>query len=222
MEHGTHREAHRHHDYLPGTGWHWLMPIYDTVHRMAGVAALHRELVDRAELGAGQRVLDVGCGTGNLLVAVRAKYPDVDAVGIDPDERALARARRKLGAGSVRLDRGYAGELPYAEGTFQRVLSTLMFHHLDAAEKDGMLSEVRRVLAPGGLLLLADFAGGVHPAHGWLARWTARSPRLQDNVGDAIPSRMRAAGLVEPVAIGHCRTRIGWVTVFRAAAPPEL
>lgn len=222
MDQGAHGTTHRHRDYLPGTGRHWLMPIYDTVHRVAGIAALHRELVDRAELRAGQRVLDVGCGTGNLLVALRATHPEVDAAGIDPDERALARARRKLGAGSVRLDRGFAGELPYPDGTFDRVLSTLMFHHLDTAEKERMLAEVRRVLAPGGLLLLADFAGEAHRAHGWLACWTARSQRLRDNLGDAIPSRMRAAGLVDAAAIGHCRTRVGWVTVFRAVAPPEL
>ncbi len=208
-----HHTAHRH--YLPGMGLHALLPVYDVVHRLLGVGALHRALIERAGIQADQRVLDIGCGTGNLLLTLVRRHPGVHATGIDPDERALARARRKLGRGSgarVRLDQGFGQELPYPDGSFDRVLSTLMFHHLDADAKDGMLAEVCRVLVPGGVLLLADFGG----AGGTTGRF---GHRMEDNLGDAIPRRMRAAGLIDAGELGKVRTRIGRVALFRAVAP---
>jgi ubiquinone/menaquinone biosynthesis C-methylase UbiE len=201
-------EAHRH--YLPGMGLHALLPIYDIVVRLAGVGVLHRALVEAPELRGDQRVLDVGCGTGNLLLALARRHPGLAATGIDPDERALARARRKLGACPIGLDQGFAEELPYPDGSFDRVLSTLMFHHLDDAAKDGMLAEVRRVLVPDGVLLLADFGGA-----GSAGRFGAR---FRDNVGDAIPRRMRDAGFSDAAELGKVRIRIGRVAVFRAVA----
>ncbi len=207
----AHRSEHRH--YLPGMGLHWLLPVYDTVQRLFGVPALHRALIERAELRDDHRVLDVGCGTGNLLLALARRHPGVAATGIDPDERALARARRKLGARPVRLDRGFVEELPYPDGSFDRVLSTLMFHHLEDDAKDRMLAEVRRVLVPGGLLLLADFGG---------AGGTGRGPlghRIQDNLGDAIPRRMRGAGLLDAAEQGSLSIRVGRVALFRAVTP---
>jgi SAM-dependent methyltransferase len=202
-------QTHRH--YLPGMGLHALLPIYDTVTRLLGVGRLHRALVAAPDLSGDQRVLDVGCGTGNLLLALTRRHPGVRATGIDPDERAVARARRKLGARPIRLDHGFAEELPYPDGSFDRALSTLMFHHLEGDTKDRMLAEVRRVLVPGGVLLLADL-GGVGGSEGILGH------RFEDNLGDAIPRRMRDAGFRDAVEVGKVRIRVGRVAVFRAVA----
>lgn len=204
--------------FVPAMGHDRLLPLYDMIQWMAGVPAMHRALVDAANLRANLRVLDIGCGTGNLAVAVRRRYPDVEVVGLDPDPRALKRAHRKTArAGlAVRLDQGYAQELPYPDAAFDRVLSSLMLHHLGRAAKAGMLAEVRRVLRPGGLLVLADFGGSI-AGHGVLARRMARTERMRDNL-DAIPRLMAAAGLQEPAEIGHPHTRMGPVGLFRAVA----
>jgi ubiquinone/menaquinone biosynthesis C-methylase UbiE len=190
--------------YVPGLGKQFLTPFYDVVHHVFGVSRIHQRMVTLAELRAGQRVLDVGCGTGNLLRSIGRRHPDVERAGLDPDPAMLARARRKLGPG-VRLDRGFAQELPHPDGSFDRVFSSLMLHHLDTATKDALLAEVRRVLRPDGLLVLAD------------AVLDARHHRrmrahLHDNVGDAVSRRIAAAGFtVEPTRTAALRVggRIG-------------
>ncbi|MCU1687891.1 MAG: methyltransferase [Amycolatopsis sp.] len=186
-------------DYIPGMGKAYLLPLYDVVHHVVGLRPIHQQLITLAGLRDGHRVLDVGCGTGNLLRSTGKRYPKAELVGLDPDPKALARARRKARrAGvAVRLDRGFAQELPYADGSFDRVFSSLMLHHLDSAAKDELLAEVRRVLRPDGLLVLADAVVDDH-GHGHGRR--SRTPELlRDNVGDGVARRIAAAGwTVEP------------------------
>src|SRR6266542_3706083 len=122
-----------------------------------------------------------------------------------PDPRALARAGRKARRAdlTVRLDRGFASELPYPDASFDRVVSAFMFHHLEPADRLAVLREVRRVLAPGGSLHLLDFGGAGEGSEGLPARLAHRSHRLHDNFGDRIPTLMREAGLVDPAETGH-------------------
>ncbi|WP_219413899.1 class I SAM-dependent methyltransferase [Pseudonocardia nigra] len=202
--------------YLPGMGRDPLLPIYDTFTRVLGVPTAHRFLADRAGIAPGQDVLEIGCGTGNLALLVKRRYPDARVVGLDPDPLALARAARKAARRglTVRLDRGFGDTLPYPDGSFDRVLSAFMFHHLDAAEKPAVLREVVRVLRPGGRLHLLDIGGSAHPSHGFLARRTHASPRIQDNLSDRIPALMREAGLADARETHHVRIRAGRCAVF--------
>ncbi|HUQ56104.1 class I SAM-dependent methyltransferase [Lentzea sp.] len=149
-------------DYLPGMGRHYLLPFYDLAHRVSGLGRVHEEMVALAGLSGGESVLDVGCGTGNLLRAAGKRGAVL--TGVDPDLKMLAKAERKLRRAGLRarLDRGYAQELPYPDGSFDRVFSSLMLHHLEGASKGEMLAEVRRVLKPGGVFVLADV---VHHGH---------------------------------------------------------
>jgi SAM-dependent methyltransferase len=182
-------------DYIPGLGKHVLQPLYDLAHHVAGLHPIHLEMISLAELRDGHRVLDVGCGTGNLLRSTGRRHAGAELVGLDPDPKALARAERKARrAGlTVRLDRGFAQELPYDDGAFDRVFSSLMLHHLDRASKDALLAEVRRVLAPGGLLVLAD-ARLDDQRHDWGHRRRGMRDRMRDNVGDAVSRRITTAG----------------------------
>ncbi|MBC2905765.1 class I SAM-dependent methyltransferase [Streptomyces cupreus] len=189
-------------------GKHFLTPLYDVVHHVFGLRPIHQEMIRLAGLRDGHRVLDVGCGTGNLLRATGQRYRNVDLVGLDPDPKALARAGRKarrVGL-TVRLDRGFAQELPYGDGSFDRVFSSLMLHHLDSTSKDALLAEVRRVLRPEGLLVLADAVFDEHGHDHWHGRGHRQAgmrgrvgEQLRDNVGDAVSQRIAAAGFtVEP------------------------
>ena len=190
----THR--HQEHDYLPAMGHDRLLPLYDTFTWLLGVPRVHRRLVELAAIEPGHRVLEIGCGTGNLALRAQRMHPDAEVVGIDPDPLALERARRKADRAGlpVRWDRGKAGELPYPDESVDRVLSAFMFHHLDDAEKKSALAEVRRVLRPGGQLHLVDIAGH---HHGRVGRRMLRNEHLRDNAGEGIPNRMREAGLTD-------------------------
>lgn len=213
-------KPHKH--YLPGMGHDRLIAIYDPLHRLLGLGSAHRQLVDQAEVRPGHRVLEIGCGTGNLAILAKRLHPQAEVVGLDPDPKALARAERKAGreALSVRLDRGFAEELPYSDASFDRVLSALMFHHLGPQEKVETLREVRRVLAPGGSLHLLDFGGESSHPEGFVARLFNRSDRLRDNLGDRIPTLMRQAGFADPTEVAQRTTMVGSFAYYRAAVPP--
>ncbi|MBI4957058.1 MAG: methyltransferase domain-containing protein [Myxococcales bacterium] len=110
-----------------------------------------------AASGRAARVLDVGCGTGSYLVAqARAFGPALALTGLDPSEAMLARARTKLAGSGAELLVGRAEALPFADGSFDRVVSRFAFHHF--ADPSRALAELRRVLAPAGRLGLANLA----------------------------------------------------------------
>jgi ubiquinone/menaquinone biosynthesis C-methylase UbiE len=204
--------------YLPAAGHDWLLPLYDPVAWLMGAAAAHRQLIEQARLAAGHRVLEIGCGTGNLLVAAKRLHPDVDVVGLDPDPKALARAARKARRQgvAVRLDRGFADALPYPDAAYDRVLSALMLHHLERAQKERALHEVRRVLKPGGSVHVVDFGATHGHADGWFARLVHRHDHFRDNDAATILGLLRAAGLVDAEALGQRRTPFGRVSYYRA------
>jgi ubiquinone/menaquinone biosynthesis C-methylase UbiE len=200
--------------YVPAMGHDRLLPLYDPLQRLLGLGSVHRWLVDQAHIQPDQRVLEIGCGTGNLAILIKRLHPSAEVVG-----RAQRKARRE--ALSVQLDRGFAEELPYPDASFDRVLSALMFHHLGPEEKVKTLDEARRVLKPGGSLHLLDFGGATAWSDGFIARLHHRSERLRDNFGDRIPTLMREAGFADPTEVAHRVTIAGRFTYYRASAPRE-
>jgi ubiquinone/menaquinone biosynthesis C-methylase UbiE len=208
--------------YLSAMGRDWLLPLYDPLCRLLRMAALHRPLIEQAGLRQGHRVLEIGCGTGNLVIMAAGLHPDAEITGLDPDPKALARARRKAARRGrrVRLDQGFAETLPYADGSFDRILSSFMFHHLEPDAKAAALREARRVLTPGGSFHLMDAGGAIAASDGWMARKALTNPHLQDNLGDRIPTLLREAGFTDAHEVDHRATRIvGRVTYVRATNP---
>src|SRR5215469_12682293 len=188
-----HPESRR--TYLPAAGHDWTLPFYDPIVKLLGGEKARRVLIDQAALQPGHRVLDIGCGTGTTAVLVKRQHPDVEVIGIDPDPKALARARRKAARAGVaiQLDRGYGDNLPYPEGSFDRVLSSLMFHHLGLEDKERTLHAARRVLKPGGEFHMVDFVGA-EDVHGFLNRLLHSRVRLKDNSERRIVELAQQAG----------------------------
>jgi ubiquinone/menaquinone biosynthesis C-methylase UbiE len=208
---------HHPHDYLPAAGHDALLPCYDLFARLLGMPKVYDTLIAQAELADGQRVLEIGCGTGNLTTRVKRAHPAVDVTGSDPDPRALDRARRK--ANDIRFERGYAERLPYADGEFDRVLSSMMLHHVDDDAKTAAAAEIFRVLRPGGRPHLVDIGGDITTDYGLMARLIRRSPHAAGNLGDAIPRLLNAAGF-DCTEVASSRHRIlGRLNFYRATRP---
>ncbi|MGY1640038.1 class I SAM-dependent methyltransferase [Geodermatophilus sp. SYSU D00703] len=206
-------------EFLPGMARGWLLPLYDPMSRVLGVDRIHRRLVDQVELRPGQRVLEIGCGTGSLLLAAKQAQPEAVAVGLDPDLAALARARRKARRRglAVQLDRGYADALPYPDGSLDVVLSSFMLHHLPDDQRESAMREVVRVLRPGGALHLVDVGGGENPVHGRIRSRGHRHEHSRPHAVDGIPDLLRRNGFPDVVETGSGEhRRIGRYTYFRA------
>jgi ubiquinone/menaquinone biosynthesis C-methylase UbiE len=209
-------------NYLPAAGKDLFLPFYDPLVKLLGGDKARRALLDQAALRPGQRVLDVGCGTGTLAILVKRLHPDVEVVGVDPDPKALVRAKRKaagvgVGAG-IQFDQGFGDDLSYPEASFDRVFSSFMFHHLPADEKGKTLHAVRRVLKPGGELHLLDFEGPEDHAHGILAHLFHSHAQLKDNSESEVVGLMRQAGFADAKKTDRRMMLFGGVAYYRAVA----
>jgi ubiquinone/menaquinone biosynthesis C-methylase UbiE len=113
-----------------------------------------RATLARLRMRPDDRVLDVGCGTGELLSRIAAKHPGASLAGIDPVPQMLVVARKKL-SNKVDLRVGWANELPWPEGSFDVVVSCNMFHYV--THPVAAIREMQRVLRPGGQILITDW-----------------------------------------------------------------
>jgi ubiquinone/menaquinone biosynthesis C-methylase UbiE len=120
---------------------------------------LRQMIADLARLRPGETVLDVGCGTGTLALEASSRVGITGHVyGIDPSRQMIAYARRKAAGRSLSVDYrlGVVEQLAFPDRSFDVVLCTWMIHHLPNDDKRHGLSEIARVLKPGGRLLLVD------------------------------------------------------------------
>ena len=182
-------------EFLPAAGRDVFLPLYDPMVRLMGFGRAVQELISQAHIESGESVLDVGCGTGTLIVMLKRQHSAVQMTGLDPDPKALRRARKKTSrAGvSVQLDHGFADDLPYPEASFDRVFSSFMFHHLDEQERERTSREVLRVLKPGGSFHLLDFVAD-DGAHGFFERLFAGHALMKTNTNERILQLVRRAG----------------------------
>ena len=126
---------------------------YDTARFGSHARGLYPVLLEQLVQIPHGSVLDVGCGTGELLREVGLRFPETARTGLDLSANMLAVAREKLG-GAVELVQGDAERLPFADGRFEVLLCNDSFHHYP--NPGAAAAEFARVLQPGGVLLLGD------------------------------------------------------------------
>jgi ubiquinone/menaquinone biosynthesis C-methylase UbiE len=205
--------------FTPAAGSDWLLPFYDLFTKLLGVEASHRRLLEQATIRPGYSVLEIGCGTGNLAVLAKRLNPSADVLGIDPDPKALSRARKKAHrAGlTVQFRQAFSEQLPFPDASFDRVLSAFMLHHIQPDSKVPALQEVYRVLKPGGSLHLADFEEGEHPRGHHFA--SALQPHKDSRFHHKISQPMREAGFVDPREVSQQANILGRIAYYNASRP---
>jgi ubiquinone/menaquinone biosynthesis C-methylase UbiE len=127
--------------------------------------AFRERVLRLARLSPGERVLDVGCGTGTLAIAAKRQVGPTGAVyGVNASAEMIARAAKKASKTGVEilLKNALAEALPFPDAHFDVVLTTVMLHHLPGRLRRQCAAEMRRVLKPGGRVLAVDF--GTSPA----------------------------------------------------------
>lgn len=208
--------------YVPAAGRRGLTALYDPSLRLTMREKRWRPAVVRLALeGDGREVLDLGCGTGTLSIELARAGAHV--IGVDGDEDILRRAAAKAGdAGvDVSLRAGLADSIPLPDGSVDAVVCSLLWHHLVPADKAAGLAECRRVLRPGGRLVIADWGRPADPLQrslffvlqlidGFAGTRDHAAGRLGEFVGEA--------GFADVVVHRRVRTAFGTLEVMTARA----
>ncbi len=179
-------------------------------------------LVQAIDPKDGERILDVGCGTGTLAILIKQHAPNSTVVGIDPDPEILEIAAAKARAAKVDIDLrlGFARDAANVAGTarFDKVTSSLVFHQVPLPEKERGLAAMRDALGPGGSIHIADYG----EQRGWLMRGLFRIVQhvdgyenTQPNADGILPKLITAVGFRD--LDERCvATPTGSISVFRA------
>jgi len=210
--------------FVPALGWHALTRLYDPLVALTlRERAVKQQLVDQVGLAAGQTVLDFGCGTGTLALLLKRACPAACVLGIDVDPTVLEIARRKIARAGldVELRQGLFTAETFPPASIDRIVTTLVLHHLTRDEKLGVLRAMRVALRPGGELHVADFG----PPHTALMRAAAAiirrvdgAGRVADNLAGRLPELIASAGFAGVEKTGRRATPFGTLEYLRARA----
>lgn len=208
--------------FTPAAGRPEWTPFYDFA-----IAILTRERRWRSALlretapQAGDRILDVGCGTGTFAVMLKRHEPGAHVVGLDPDADVLARARAKAAKekAEVTFRQGFARDAGAEATSFTKVVSSLVFHQVPLEEKRAGLVAIGRALRPGGTLHIADYGLQRTP----LMRAAFRQIQKLDgfdntepNARGVLPELMREVGFAAVEETEVISTVTGSISLYRA------
>ncbi len=202
---------------VPALHFNRLTPFYDTFMRLTMREATFKgQLIEYASIADGYRILDLGCGTATLTMMVKQKHSGVDVIGFDIDRESLALATHKFNRTSLAISsvQGTAFQLPFSMNSFDRVLSSLVFHHLMGKNKMLAMQEVLRVLKPGGELLPVDFGKPHNFLMSILSRIVGALEDTSDNLKGLLPEMMKEAGFSDVNQLTRFSTIFGTLSLY--------
>ncbi len=182
---------------IPALSFHALTALFDPLLRYAlPEAEMRQSLIDQAALSPGMSVLDVGCGTGSLLLRLHDR--GLRLTGTEPDPGARRIAQQKLAAlPDLCLLDADAAALPLPDASQDAAFASLILHHMLPPTRRRALAEIRRVLRPGGQLHVLDF-GQMQNTRERIGFWSVRIVDGLENTagftGDIVGESLHAAG----------------------------
>lgn len=204
-------------EYIPALSFRVLTPFYDFIQKYIVRDIRYKSLlIEQAQIQANQRVMDLGCGTGTLAIMAKRAQPKAEVFGLDADPEMLKMAHMKKDQEKLEItfDVGFTNNLPYPDASFDRVLSSIMIHHLKTPDKEKTAREVYRVLKPGGQLHVVDF-GKPYTLYGkLLGPFLHKFEEANDNVEGRLPEIFGAPGL-KIETVGYFWTFFGDLAFLR-------
>lgn len=211
--------------YVPALRFRWLTPYYDAV-----VGATTREgtfkqaLIKQARIEADQQVLDLACGTGTLAIWIKQSQPKAHVIGVDGDPEILQLAARKaqIANAAVQFRHALSYDLPYPEAHFDRVVSSLFFHHLTWENKQRTAKELFRVIKPGAELHVADWGrpdNALMRALFLFVQLLDGFRNTQDNVSGKLIELFEQAGFEHVLQRQTFSTIFGTMALYSAVKP---
>jgi len=208
-------------EYIPALGYRFLTPFYDFIQKFVVRDVRYKTmLIEQANIQPGHHVLDLGCGTGTLAIMTKQAQPSADVAGLDadPDMLKVANYKKNQAKLDVKFDAGFTNNLPYPNGSFDRVLSSIMIHHLKTPDKEKTAREIFRVLKPGGQLHIIDFGKPVTWYGKLLGPSLHRFEEANDNIDGKLPEIFGAPGLKTEI-VGHFWTFFGDLAFLKGKKP---
>lgn len=211
--------------YVPALRFHFLTPLYDVI---IGVTArestFKQALIKQACLEQEHQVLDLASGTGTLAIWIKQQHPQTKVIGVDVDPKILEIACRKAQQKGllVKFDQAFSYCLPYPAARFDRVLSSMFFHHLDWVNKVKTVREVFRVLKPGAELHVADWGRAENflmRGLFFMVQFLDGFDNTQDHVKGKLISLFEENGFVDVSQQKAYNTIYGTISLYSATKP---
>ncbi|GAX91663.1 class I SAM-dependent methyltransferase [Effusibacillus lacus] len=211
--------------YKPALNYDWLTRFYDPLIQWTlREETFKSQLIRQAQIQTDHHVLDLACGTATLTILIKNRFPEATVIGLDGDPKVLEIARAKLAKEQldIPLDLGMSFDLPYTNNSFDRVLSSLFFHHLTRENKSRTLAEVHRVLKPGGEIHIADWGrprSALMRTAFFLVQMLDGFATTKDNADGLIPQLLLESGFIEVSETVQYPTLFGPLSLYSARKP---
>src|SRR3990167_437606 len=193
----------------------FLTPFYDSIIKIFAFEKFYQKIASQIPQNKTVHILDVGCGTANLVIAIKKRSPKAEILGIDPDEKILEIAKSKIQKEKldIKLVKAFAQKLPLKSKSFDWVVSSFAIHHIPSDLKSQAFYEMYRVLRSGGTILIIDI--GV--PKNLLAKIAGTVFSLVEAVGPNlrgfIPVGLKKAGFRD---IKEIENKFGLISFYRA------
>lgn len=206
--------------FIPALGYDFLSEYYDlTIKLTMPEKKFRRRLIDWVNPLSGESILEFGFGTAQNLILLKERRPEalVQGVDIDPKIKSIAEYKLRKHNLEVPLHLYDGNTLPFADNSFDKVFSSLVFHQLDADTKLRCLKELHRVLKPNGKLIIGDWGGAKSK---WM-RFLFYAVQLldgfkttNDNVNGLLPQFISDAGFKDVEEVDFINTKIGTYSYY--------
>lgn len=207
--------------YIPALSYDWLTRFYDPLIKWGMQEDIFKNaLIEQAQIKEGFKLLDIGCGTATLALLIKHQHSSSEVYGVDGDDQILAIAQEKIANSGliINLKKAMAYKLPYPDNYFDRVFSSLVFHHLTTENKEQAFSEILRVLKPGGEFHLADWDKGQNvlmKVASLTVRFLDGSQTTADNFQGRLQDIFASAGFEQVRRTQQFMTILGTLSLFK-------